>query len=485
MYKYIFCFSVILSCTPVAAQTGFQNFIFHVNTLSVASEKTAAIDSFMAYARTKGIPFIEGDTVNFVYRGSGNSATVSGDMNGWSITAAPMARLNGTNFFFYSQRFEMDARLDYKFVIDGGNWILDPENPHFISGGYGPNSELAMPEYVQPWEVRYKASAEHGSLISVQLHSDSVSANYSLSIYLPPGYDTTRSYPSVYFQDGSDYLAYGNSKNVIDNLLDSNLIQPFIGVFVTPNNRNEEYAGSLRTRYRSFFVNELVPFIDSNYKTKQDPSQRLVIGDSYGGNISALICFYHSDVFGNAGLHSAAFQPNNYEVCDLFQYAPKKNIKVASVWGLYEPPLTQNLRVVTDSLLNKGYQLIWKEVHEGHSWGEWRANTDFILEYIFPPLPTGIYAAYNEQPKEFQLNQNYPNPFNPATTISYTLPSSQFVSLKVYNTLGQEMATLVQGFQEPGNRTIRFDGNNFPSGVYIYRLTSQSFSESKKMILMK
>jgi enterochelin esterase-like enzyme len=467
------------------AQTQFQNFLAYANSLSTSGEKSAAVDSFMTYARTRGIPFIEGDTVNFLYRGSGSSANLAGDMNGWSTNAASMTRLSSTNFFYFLQRFEMDARLDYKFVIDGSTWILDSENPHTVSGGYGPNSELAMPDYVQPWEVNYKSSIQHGTLITRQLYSVNVGTNYAVSIYLPPGYDTNKTYPTVYFQDGNDYLSYGNSRNVIDNLLDSNLIQPVIGIFVTPNNRNEEYAGSTRTKYRLFFVNELVPYIDSVYKTKREASQRLVIGDSYGGNISALICFHHSDVFGNCGLHSAAFQPNNYEMSDSFQHALKKNIKIASVWGSYEPPLTQNLRVVTDSLISKGYELLWKEVHEGHSWGEWRANTDFILEDIFPPIPTGVFSNHNEQPKGFRLNQNYPNPFNPATIISYTLPVSGFVNLKIYNILGQEVATLVQEFQQPGNHQVRFQAANLPSGVYTYRCTNESFRESKKMILMK
>ncbi len=110
--------------------------------------------------------------------------------------------------------------------------------------------------------------------------------------------------------------------NVIDNLLDSLKIQPVIAVFVTPNNRNEEYAGSIRNQYRLFFVNELVPYIDSLYKTKSDPKERLVLGASYGANISALISYNHPEVFGLCGLHSAAFQPNGYEAYNLIINGP-------------------------------------------------------------------------------------------------------------------------------------------------------------------
>ena len=168
---------------------------------------------------------------------------------------------------------------------------------------------------------------------------------------------------------------------------------------------------------------------------------------------------------------------------------PTVDVKIASVWGLYEGSLTQNMRDVRDTLLNRGYELTCKEVPEGHSWGEWRANTDFILEYIFPALPTGVADRKSGKPKEFQLSQNYPNPFNPSTTISYSLPDAGFVSLKVYSLLGQEVSTLVNRVQESGNHSIRFNADKLPSGVYLYRLNVQSgkgqISYIRKMILLK
>ena len=205
--------------------------------------------------------------------------------------------------------------------------------------------------------------------------------------------------------------------NVIDNLLDSSKIQPVIGVFVKPNNRNEEYAGSLRNQYRLFFVNELVPYIDSLYNTKQDPAERLVLGDSYGGNISALISYNHPEVFGLCGLHSGAFQPNGYEAYNLIVNGPVKDIKWSSIWGTYEG-LYVNMRSLRDYLISANYELDWLERPEGHSWGLWRATIDKMLVYFFPDNSTGVIAENDLIPEEFILYQNYPNPFNPSTNIS-------------------------------------------------------------------
>ena len=88
-------------------------------------------------------------------------------------------------------------------------------------------------------------------------------------------------------------------------------------------------------------------------------------------------------------------------------------------------------------------------------------------------------------PSTFALHQNYPNPFNPSTTISYDLPVRAKVKLVIYNLLGQEVATLVNGEQEPGRYNVKFDASGLPSGIYFYRLDAGKFVDVKKMILVK
>jgi hypothetical protein len=103
-------------------------------------------------------------------------------------------------------------------------------------------------------------------------------------------------------------------------------------------------------------------------------------------------------------------------------------------------------------------------------------------------------ARYNEDPSdvhdealptEFALKQNYPNPFNPSTNICFTLPVSSFVSVKVYNTLGAEVAELTSQYYDAGKHTVQFDAAGFPSGVYYYRLKTEQFIETKKMVLLR
>jgi hypothetical protein len=91
----------------------------------------------------------------------------------------------------------------------------------------------------------------------------------------------------------------------------------------------------------------------------------------------------------------------------------------------------------------------------------------------------------SELDSKFGLLDNYPNPFNPSTTISYQIPENGHVTLKVYNTLGKEVAVLEDGFKEAGNYDVVFNVENLPSGMYFYSITAGTYSETKKMILLK
>jgi flagellar hook assembly protein FlgD len=88
-------------------------------------------------------------------------------------------------------------------------------------------------------------------------------------------------------------------------------------------------------------------------------------------------------------------------------------------------------------------------------------------------------------PKEFKLSQNYPNPFNPTTTIEYALPQNAKVVIKVYDILGRLVKELVNEYKEAGYYKVKFDGTNLASGVYLYRIESGTYVQTKKMVLVK
>jgi len=96
-----------------------------------------------------------------------------------------------------------------------------------------------------------------------------------------------------------------------------------------------------------------------------------------------------------------------------------------------------------------------------------------------------VEVAISQMPQMFALKQNYPNPFNPSTVINYQLPMNSLVTLKVFDILGREVATLVNEVIEAGSYNAQFDGSKLSSGIYFYTLNAGEFSATKKLLLLK
>jgi hypothetical protein len=123
-----------------------------------------------------------------------------------------------------------------------------------------------------------------------------------------------------------------------------------------------------------------------------------------------------------------------------------------------------------DSFMACAEDIIWRLL-EG-IWGE------------IPPPPK-LAGEGSQVPSGFELHQNYPNPFNPVTQVSYTLPQDGHVRLEIYNLLGQKVTTLVDEYQEAGQKTVNWEAKDFASGVYFYKLSLGDFTATKKMVLTK
>ncbi len=287
------------------------------------------------------------------------------------------------------QVFPHDARLDYKIVVDG-NWILDPLNDKTQWGGAGPNSELRMPGWVFPDETVVASGVNRGTLSDNKLiMSSSSNLGYQVQykVYTPWNYEQLNSLKTIYVTDGHEYAdqKLGAMVSVLDNLIHSGKIEPVIAVFIDPRNpsnlqqnrRMTEYAAN--SRFANFVADELVPVIDSNWKTNADPSTRGILGTSMGGWNSAWFGYYRSDVFRNIAIHSPAF---NQAMIDSYSASPLLPVKIYMATGvIYDTQ--ERARTMRDVLLSKSYSLLYKEVNQGHSWGSWRAIIDEPLIWFY------------------------------------------------------------------------------------------------------
>ena len=127
-------------------------------------------------------------------------------------------------------------------------------------------------------------------------------------------------------------------------------------------------------------------------------------------------------------------------------------------------------------------KIIPADNHIGYVIGE---GSYFLTVADDSTLLTPVEEEFETLPDEYTLSQNYPNPFNPLTTIRYSVPQIELVTLKVFDVLGSEVAILVNEEKPVGNYEVEFDANSLPSGVYLYQLKAGSYVETRKMILLR
>lgn len=473
---------------PVKAsgiRLGSQMQLF-VNRIKTAQyqERSAIIDSFLTAHPV--LPLIEEDSVcQFLYLGNANSVNCAGDANRWNIDISKMTRLSSTDLWYYTDVYEPDARLEYKFVLNGTNWIVDPRNPQKSLGGYE-NSEVAMPAYVYAPEMVFQPDIPHGTIKDTTIFSVKLNNSRKISVYLPASYDPAGldTFNIVLFHDGLEFIEFAKAQHSLDYLIYHKLIEPVIGIFIPAVNRNEEYFGPQVDSYSEFIVNELLPYIDNKYRTKLNPQNRATIGISLGGNIALWIMHKYPHDFGNAASHSGNIGKNTSEAYNTI--TPEiRNHKLYIDAGTYDLGGFLDISKNFSQLLEaKGYNYHFNIWHEGHNWSNWGSHLDLVLQYFFPGSAVSV-TEESQKIYTYSLMQNYPNPFNPLTIISFELPEDSKVELKIYNMLGQEIKTLLNEEKPRGKHQVQFNASNLSSGMYIYKIKANDFVSVKKMMLVK
>ncbi len=342
------------------------------------------------------IPLVAEDSVYFFYKGQAKSVEWIGDFNGWGYEKKFLnqgTQIEGTDIWLLKASFPKDARLDYKLIIDGTNWIIDPENKYQQWSGVGggsPNSELRMPEWKEDPVLIERKNNQKGTLISdVLLNSKILGYQITYTVYLPYSYTDSQQLPCIYVTDGYEYLhpKLGNIITVLDNLIEDKKIKPIVAVFIdhrspidrSNNRRMQELA--MNAKYLDFFTQELIPQIESKYAVIQDARHRAIMGTSMGGLTATYFAFSKPDIFGLAGIQSPSFytRPQIYSLCSN-PADPKMKISMTS--GLIHDTSTES-RKMKEVLEANSCIYTYREVNEGHSWGNWRRLIDDILIDLF------------------------------------------------------------------------------------------------------
>ena len=158
--------------------------------------------------------------------------------------------------------------------------------------------------------------------------------------------------------------------------------------------------------------------------------------------------------------------------------------------GIVRESQTRDIHIVVSSgpytIENGGSQTVGFALIGGTTLPDLQSKADSALaKWKYIKTFVDVHDDPQTLPMQYALMQNFPNPFNPTTSIRYDLPERSVVSLKVYDVLGREVATLVDGMQEAGSKSVGFASNNLTSGVYFYRLQTEKYNAVRKFLLMK
>jgi enterochelin esterase-like enzyme len=388
---------LFMVCTLYSAAQDYSSFTKTINDLYSLATPEQINKAWNDLVEGDNVPLVFEDSVAFLYKGEAKTVSWMGDFNRWGYSQTFKnlgTRIGNSDIWVLKASFPKDARLDYKIVVNGTNWILDPANAdHQWSGvgGGSPNSELRMPAWKEdPITLQAIENSTHGRLEKdLLLDSKILGYQTTYSAYLPYGYKPSQQYPIVYVTDGYEYMhdRMGNMITVLDNLIHLGKIKPVIAIFIdhrepvnrSNNRRMQELA--MNEKYLQYMTDELIPVIRKNYSVTSDPMHTAILGMSMGGLSAAYFAFSKPQIFGLAGIQSPAFwfKPEIYTLCDNPENPP---IKIFMTTGLINDAEEGSRKM--KAILEKNtcnYQ--YKEVNQGHSWGNSRDLIDDILVYFF------------------------------------------------------------------------------------------------------
>jgi enterochelin esterase-like enzyme len=362
-----------------------------IRTAATEQEAQALADALWGYLKEhQRIPYCVDTHAYFFYKGNANTIRWNGDFNRWgglSSFASSAERVGESDLWLWKTSFPADARLDYKIVLNGSQWILDPNNPERQMSGFGPNSVLAMPQWSRHPATIANPATPKGTLSSHVISSEVLGYKLGIQVYLPHATNET-DLPVVYFTDGNEYghAQMGMVATILDNMIEAGTIDPVMAVMVdarnpdnlSQNRRMDEYT--INPSYLRFFEEELVSWVEDNYTVLAEPSARMIVGTSLGGLNSAYFASV-SSAFGMIVCQSPAYwyRPQIFEMVQSADLNGKRWYISSGTFfdGLAEAERMQQL------LQQKNVDVIFHQVNEGHSWGAWQQQLPAVLHHFF------------------------------------------------------------------------------------------------------
>jgi len=354
----------------------------------------ADVETFLAAHR---FPLNEGSTATFVWRGQADAVHLVHMIFGLP-TQQPFVRLEGSDLWYLTLELPARSRVEYKIeVVRDGNSALveDPLNPLRTRDPFGANSVVQADGYTTPEWVQHDPEARPGTLEELVVASEGLKRDARVTLYLPARFRRTRRYPLLLVHDGGDFLAYGGMKTVLDNLFHRHDVAEMLVAFLHPGERLLEYAD--HPGHARFLAEELTPRLERDWPLAADPSERGIMGASFGAVAALAAAARHPGRFGRLLLLSGsfaftdigpsrrgpAFEPVVSFVNAFRQRPTRVSDRLFLSCGTYESLIYEN-RSMVPLLQSTGMEVRYVEARDGHNWENWRDRLREGLSWLFP-----------------------------------------------------------------------------------------------------
>lgn len=395
----VFALIIGLAALPALAQpdltfdtlSEFNRYLEQIHSAETPEDANALVEAMWdTLLSREQIPLVfPGGEVVFMYRGQAETVDWRGDASGWQSEPHLVgARVGLSDLWVMQTVIPRNARIEYKIVLNGDIWMLDPANPHVVASGFGPNSEIRMPDFTSTLVTDALPDVARGT-VSEPFLIESEQMGYTLSywVYTPVGYETLDNLTTFYVLDGNDYVAEmkGRMPHALDNLIADARIEPVVVVFINardpyhPENNRRETEYLENDAYANFVADELVPAIEAAYRVNPSIDARVIVGTSYSGLGAAYITAFRYDTFRRAALFSPAFWAS--EKLDLL---PLDRLGGGDIFMSSGGPTWDvgDLTETAGGMRALGFNVLYITTPEGHSWETWRALLDEMLEFF-------------------------------------------------------------------------------------------------------
>lgn len=363
--------------------------------LDAGDRSPAAVGAFLD---AHEFPLAEGRQVTFTFRGQARRVFVQHWIQALP-QQQPFVHVPGTDLWYLTMDLPENSRIEYKLGVDMGmglpQLIQDPLNEHLARDPFGANSVIHTEGYVAPDWAEENDTTRPGTLEHHTVPSAAFGGDREVQVYLPARYRPRRRYPLLVVHDGDDFLRFADLKVVLDNLIHRLEIQPMVCALTTSHDRLVEYAND--ERHSRFLVDELVPFVESQYSIRGQATSRGVLGASFGAIASLSAAWRNPGVFGRMCLLSGSFLftdigeheggPAFDPVVDFmnaFRADPGRPARqLYQSCGVYEPMITYN-RSMVPVFQSTGMRVRFVEARDGHNWQNWRDRLREALSWLFP-----------------------------------------------------------------------------------------------------